>query len=361
MRHVILLALAVACDKPEDEDTTHTRTDEPDADTDSDTDEDSDPGTNTDTDSDLPGVAVTTDNGDGTATTVVDATSETEWVYFHFADGTVTPADPLTDSGWDLAFNRFNVVANGGVSGGAGTTVAVLPGVALDALTSAPAGGYLADAADGDGDGYLDAPLSAWYTYDPTTHQLSPADASFAVLTGDGRRYALRFDGYYDDTGASGWPAFTWKVLSEPALVATADGDALVLEVDASVDGDPRTLMAPLALEVDAGWDLALERSEIRLGSTVEAAWVDGAFASVVDVPASGFTADADTDGDGIADVLAVAWYDYDPVTHQLTPKAGTWVVRHANGAYKLAIDSYYAADGTSGHYTLRVAPLATP
>ena len=57
------------------------------------------------------------EQGDGMFVTTVDATSETEWVYLRLADGAeVEVADPAADTSWDLAFLRFHVKLDGGVS-----------------------------------------------------------------------------------------------------------------------------------------------------------------------------------------------------------------------------------------------------
>jgi hypothetical protein len=66
----------------------------------------------------------------------------------------------------------------------------------------------------------------------------------------------------------------------------------------------------------------------------------------------------------GTAATSFSSWYDYDPATHVLSPAAGTWLVRSANGKpYKLEIRSYYATpDGgmglAGGAFLLRVGAL---
>src|SRR4051812_30139498 len=56
---------------------------------------------------------------DGAGTVVIDATSEDAWVYFSFATGAVvkTPEKPGESLAWDIAFQRYNMKTNGGVSG----------------------------------------------------------------------------------------------------------------------------------------------------------------------------------------------------------------------------------------------------
>ena len=161
---------------------------EGDADTDADTDADSD----TDSDSDA----------DPEVTTArVDATSREDWVYWDLELGATVTADEA----WDLSFQRSTVKVNGGVSGGGGVEVAALPGqyAAFDTTLTAPAEGYVTDA-DENADGSIEYALGAWYSYDASTHALSPADMLYVVRSTDGRHYRLRFLSYYDDAGTAG-------------------------------------------------------------------------------------------------------------------------------------------------------------
>lgn len=53
------------------------------------------------------------------------------------------------------------------------------------------------------------------------------------------------------------------------------------------------------------------------------------------------------------------AWYDYDFMTHVLTPKPVVYVVRTVEGnAFKLEVQGYYDEAGTSGIFTIRWAAL---
>jgi hypothetical protein len=75
--------------------------------------------------------------------------------------------------------------------------------------------------------------------------------------------------------------------------------------------------------------------------------------------PGDGWATDA-ADGDDEnedPDLVLGGWYDYDFMTHVLTPRAQ--VVRTAQGnAFKLEILAYYDDAGTSGMLTIRWAPL---
>ena len=165
-----------------------------DADADSDTDADSDADADSDTDAD-------SDADPEVTTARVDATSREVWVYWDLSLGATVTAEDA----WDLSFQRSTVKVNGGVSGDGGVEVAALPGqyAAFETTTTAPAEGYITDR-DEDADGAVEYALGAWYSYDSSTHTLSPADILYVVRSTDGQHYRLRFLSYYDDAGTAG-------------------------------------------------------------------------------------------------------------------------------------------------------------
>ena len=59
------------------------------------------------------------DDGPVEGQVTIDATNPLGFTYFTFADGgsVVSVADPATSTGWDMAFQRFAVKLNGGISG----------------------------------------------------------------------------------------------------------------------------------------------------------------------------------------------------------------------------------------------------
>src|SRR6185436_6972623 len=100
-------------------------------------------------DGDLPaGDYVTfTDQGDGTWDLRVNAGEPQSWVFVDLDDRRQVPgAEAVGAAGWDVAFQRFRIISNGGVSGVGPVEVAVLPGQDFAALTTAPATGYVQDA-----------------------------------------------------------------------------------------------------------------------------------------------------------------------------------------------------------------------
>ncbi len=146
--------------------------------------------------------------------TTVDASAEEAWVYFDLETGVELQVDdPQEDLRWDLAFRRFHIATNGGVSGTAGAEVATVA-EAFDAVTMAPADGFVVDAPDGDDDN--DDPeyaLGGWYDYNVMTHVLTAKMQTYVIVTGSGNTFKVALATYYDEAGTSGFPAFAWDAL----------------------------------------------------------------------------------------------------------------------------------------------------
>lgn len=179
-------------------------------------------------------------------------------------------------------------------------------------------------------------------------------------------------------------------------VLATASG-VTTLYVDASAGGGPnagKSAWSYLNLESTAkveltdktsvsstAWDLALKRALIYTNDGDGGLGQGGAvliqkdFASVTAADAASATFQTEKffdaqckpilDRSGAVQTSLTAWYDYNGMTHTVTPAAGTWLVRGGTGKlYKLAIETYYAnPDGTvgtggGGTYALKVGAL---
>jgi heme-binding HmuY-like protein len=166
----------------------------------------------------------TEDNGDETFTTRVQAEDNDVWVYFDFQSGAqVTPDAPEDSADWDLAFQRFHIKTNGGISGSGASEVAVLEDGDFDGIVRAPDGAYLEDSEDGEDDNsdpdYVFELDDGWYAYDPASHTLSPRPLVYVILTPEGEYFKLEMLGYYDDAGSDARPSFRWASLPAPAGV----------------------------------------------------------------------------------------------------------------------------------------------
>lgn len=157
---------------------------------------------------------------DGSFTTRVDASDYEAWVYFSFVSGAqVIPADPAISTDWDLGFQRFHIITNGGASGSGGAAVATLVDQAFDAVVAAPTEGYVTDQPDSDDEDVLvDAVFEAgdgWYDYDENTNRLSPRTNVYVVQSTRGAHFKVAILDYYDAAGSSGYPRSRWAELPQ--------------------------------------------------------------------------------------------------------------------------------------------------
>lgn len=150
--------------------------------------------------------------GGGVLRSIVDASDESAWVYLDL-DGAAELAEG--EAGWDLGFQRFDIILDGGISGDAGVEIAILEGVAFESLTEAPADTvFITDAVDGDDEGEdPDLGFFEWYDYDVATHTLSAKDRVYLVRSSAGALFKLQLADYYSTAGSSGFPTFYWAPL----------------------------------------------------------------------------------------------------------------------------------------------------
>jgi hypothetical protein len=122
----------------------------------------------------------------------VDATHPERWRHFSFRLGSVIDDPGALD--WDLAFRRFQIIANGGPRFAGRGGAVDLGEVAFAAVTSAPESGYRPT--EGEGEPRNPA-LAGWYRYGFFSHMLTPKPRVWAVRTADGRYAKLEVVSYY--------------------------------------------------------------------------------------------------------------------------------------------------------------------
>lgn len=170
-------------------------------------------------DTEAPAETVTTEPlADGSFMTRLDSSDFDAWIFFSFVSGgQVIPLDPRNSSDWDLGFQRFHIISNGGASGSGATAIAVLPEQSFETVVSTPTEGYIADQPDDDdSDSVVESAFVAgdgWYAYDEMTNRLSPRPNVYVVKTSRGAHYKLAIVDYYDAAGSSGHPSFSWAEL----------------------------------------------------------------------------------------------------------------------------------------------------
>jgi hypothetical protein len=143
---------------------------------------------------------------------VVDAQDNRAWIYVDL--DRLAMADERME-GWDVAFNRFKAMTNGGSSGSAGVTVAILDGVPFDDARPREGLQWLSDQPDGDDantdpDYALSAQGDGWFDYNSENHTLSPKDRTYLIRTSEGRTLRFRWRRYYDSAGSPGVLTVQW-------------------------------------------------------------------------------------------------------------------------------------------------------
>lgn len=149
-----------------------------------------------------------------TVEAVVDATSKVLPTYLDLDVPVELKFDEAdATNAWDLSFQRDKVRSNGGGTNPSGVVeVAVLAGQSFEALTQAPASGYLKDGAES----VFNTALGGWYVYDISVHRLSPQDHVYVVKTSKGEFYKVKFGSYYDQNGTAARIGLRFGKISAP-------------------------------------------------------------------------------------------------------------------------------------------------
>lgn len=244
-------------------------------------------------------------NANGVAARIIDATKTDQWVYFNLANNAVVyPVDPDNSDEWDLAFQRFKIKTNSGVSGTGGVRVAALKSTpfagvetmrgdiqfyadrALNELSDAElisldAGQFFAVCATGfncintaagtvdrahlntdvaayamltlgGGIMYQDGtqrPILGWYNYlFNDDHRLEPAGDTWLIKSVDGIDIKLEMTGYYGDAKGgmeAGNMAFNYKSLTPGFTIPEAGSGQFKISLSASAVAG----IAPLAVD----------------------------------------------------------------------------------------------------------------
>ena len=308
-------------------------------------------------------LVTTAKNEDGSWLTAIDASSTLEWVYFDIDSGEVATAD----AGWDLAFQRSNIMVNGGISGTGDVSVSVLPGVDFGSLTQAPSAGYETDEAnpdDVDNPEYVFAADGGWYDYDVTTHTLTARDRIYIVKSTDGGWFKVKFEDYYRG-GDGGYPSFLWAAVEAPLESSEYMIDATDGWVYVNLDG--KAVVEPTDVATSTNWDIAFNDAQVQTNSGTSGAGygggqaIGGEWEDITSSDSVGYSIDTTLpvpgppgSGEFSGNPALSDWYDYDVATHTLSPKDAVFLVRASDGDYfKLRILTY-----ESGVYTIETETL---
>ncbi len=144
---------------------------------------------------------VTSLSAAGTTSATGQPVTAKHYTFFSLADGKQIAYTDSNSTKWDVGFRGTTIIVNGGTSGPGQGGAQVLAKLFADVAT-APTTDYAVDAATGfaipTGSG------KGWYTYDATTHLISPiAGKIIALRTATGKYAKLEVQSYYKDAPAT--------------------------------------------------------------------------------------------------------------------------------------------------------------
>ena len=131
-----------------------------------------------------------------TKLTVINASSENNWVYFDFSRGEVVDIHDKTSLEWDLAFRRSKVISNGGATNKFGKAGLInLGSLNFDQVVDVPTKDYTPDMPTKT---ETENPiLLKWYSYNYLTHKLSAKANTYAMKTADSKYAKVKFLDFY--------------------------------------------------------------------------------------------------------------------------------------------------------------------
>lgn len=304
---------------------------------------------------------------------MIDASNPTTFSYFTFSDGgsPVSVTDPASSTDWDMAFRRFSVKLNGGVSGpgevsganlennAALDSAAVLAlaqvdaDAAFEAVTSAAVAGatFIADG--------LVEETTAWLSFGQMGPQANPS-AAWKVRLADGEHAVFRAI-EFTFGGSAKFEVRHQTSGGQLAAIDTVDVDLSM--GPAWVDFESGASVGPMGCI----WDISVTPgAEI----TVNDACNVGTFpldtgedfstmTGADDAPEYGafLSSSAGAFPSTVDDAEGVFWYNIDG-SNLLFPTYNVYLVRVGTTVYKVQIVDYYDATGASGFPTVRFEQL---
>jgi len=223
----------------------------------------------------------TTDGGDSftAGTEIKVAVPETGRVYVKLASppAVVTPADPKTDKGWDLAFEGLDVFTNSGPSGsGSGSAFGPLDAIVfLDDV--APAVPYLAPDTTGG------AFIRWWFYGGAPDHALYTRYHVYGIKDGD-KTYKVQVLNYYG-VRAGAPTAALYRIRAAEVTAAGSGPTKELADLDGTAGGPQgaadapiecvdlgsgaRMMLAPSAARTSTAWHLCFRRQDISVNGEV--------------------------------------------------------------------------------------------
>lgn len=125
-----------------------------------------------------------------------DAANKGSFTLYSLAENKIIPNSDSATTKWDIGFKATTIIINGG-SSGPGKGEAQVISTVFNQLVVAPETGYTTDAS-------AKKAISGWYSYNMTTHIISPVTGAVIVLkTANGNYAKVEITSYYKDAPAT--------------------------------------------------------------------------------------------------------------------------------------------------------------
>lgn len=270
----------------------------------------------------------------------LNASDEQKWVYFSFQTGTtVEVTNPKTTDNWDIAFNRYNIRTNGGVSGIGEAEVVNTNSKDFAAVTKAPAEGYEKDkevteygrprpgqtqpsVTKSEKNPVISGTVNkqdskGWYNYTPpkqgeNTPHFEITKYVYVLKTAKGGKYVkIQLTGYTNDKNETGYITFSYDFLTEKETAKPAEkvaldfsgSEAKEVQLDATGDWKYFSLkngeVTPATPADDLTWDIAFKGYYVKLnggtsgkGKAEAFRTEEKDFTKVTEAPKKGFEKD---------------------------------------------------------------------
>ena len=148
-----------------------------------------------------------------------------DWIYFSLSEGKeltgINEDNRESNQTWDLAFNRYNVRTNSGLSGKGKGGAADTGKTNMDEVTTVPNVSFVVDEMSkitskftGSGVEEIESPLNKKlgeaikFQGPPPTY--TPNNHVYIVKTADGKYAKIKIENFYNDEGKSGFVTFTY-------------------------------------------------------------------------------------------------------------------------------------------------------
>ena len=316
----------------------------------------------------------TNPNPQGPTYNTLQVDARTAFIYVNLGTNSVVAvANPLTSTDWDMGFFGTRVAVNGGAAGPAtveghcicqndGATdpqILAMTPAGEEADFTAVTAAQIPTAASAWATDALDPAIEAWWSYNPTTHDVAAVPGTTFAMKLRGTAYAkLHVTNIVNEA-----TAHAGDVTLEFAVQPTAPdpfGTPTTLTVNLA-SGPVYVDLVDGALGSASDWDIQLTGYDILVNGGISGTGGVAALPTTQDfatittvsnIPSAAYSSGVDAYG-GV--FTATPWYKYNLDGNNLiSPTFNVYLIRRGTQVWKVQIISYYSTAGTARFITFR-------